>query len=188
MGWLRFVIFVVFVLAGCSPALISGGSDYRGQVVDADTNEPIEGAVVVIVWYKKPAVSMNGPQYFHRAEEALTDSEGRFTLNASSGIDVNPFTYVLRDPRIVIFKPGYGPFPRAHVSSKSIEEIKRAFLQGGAVIRLPKLKNKEDLRKYSDPGDLMISSLVPYDKIPELTRLINRQRAVLGFPPIGGNR
>src|SRR5262245_57878953 len=119
--------------------LVNGaeGEFYRGTVVDAETGEPLAGAAVVGVWFTKPYLSMDGPQYSHKGTEVLTDAEGRFSIDASPGTDWNPFTFVVKDPWIVIFKPGYGPLTRAYPRGlqRLFEELKK-----GTTVRLPKLK------------------------------------------------
>lgn len=181
------VVFIPIVLTGLLTIAAPGAAaeTYHGTVVDAETNAPLEGAVVVVVWHRKPIVTMDGPQYFHKAVEALTDAEGKFAVDASPGIDWNPFTYVLKEPRIVIFKPGYGPFPVGHLSTKSVKELKEAMLTEGATIALPKLKTKKELREFTSPVDMRISTLVPDERIPKLMRLINMQRRSLGLQPEG---
>lgn len=183
------MVFIPVVLTGLLTIAVprAAAETYRGTVVDAETKAPLEGAVVVVVWHRKPIVTMDGPQYFHKAVEALTDAEGKFTVDASPGIDWNPFTYVLKDPWIAIFKPGYGAFPLAHVKTQSVRELKEAMLTEGATIALPKLKTKEELRKFTDTGGILISPLVPDDRIPNLRRLINVQRRSLGLQPIPGS-
>ena len=178
---------------------------YHGVVVDADTKVPLEGAVVVVIWYRKPLVSMDGPQYFHRAAEVLTDAEGRFSVNASPGIDWNPFTYVVKEPRTVVFKPGYGPFPVAHVSPRSVSRFGQAHkldlaelnaeLLNGTVVELPKLKTEEEVRTFTKPGDMWFSfcvgasrfHCVPPERIPNFMRLINIQRKSANLDPFAGD-
>ena len=128
---------------------------------------------------------MDGPEYFHQAKEVLTDAEGKFSVNASPGIDWDPFTFVLKDPSIAIFKPGYAPFPVGHLKETSIKQTEKALLEIGAVIKLPRLKTKEEMRKFTTPGDMWISTIVPYERIPNLIRLINIQSKNLGLQPIG---
>ncbi|MGH7407066.1 MAG: carboxypeptidase-like regulatory domain-containing protein, partial [Candidatus Methylomirabilales bacterium] len=169
------VLLIPMVLTGLLTiaAPRAAAETYHGTVVDAETKAPLEGAVVVVVWHRKPIVTMNGPQYFHKAVEVLTDAAGKFAVDASPGIDWNPFTYVLKEPLIVIFMPGYGPFPWAHVKTKSVRELKEAIRTEGATIALPKLKSKEDLRKFSSIGSLLLDPLIPDDRIPNLMRLLN---------------
>jgi hypothetical protein len=179
------------LLVACSS---SRGAAYHGKVVDAETGEPIEGAVVVVAWHKKPFLAMDGPQYFHNAREVLTDAGGKFSVDASPGIDWNPLTYVVKPPWIAIFKPGYGPFPIGHVREVSIEETKQTLLEKGAVIKLPRLRIEDELRKYVSPSDLLFFSTchpslpegqcVPLERIPNLLRLTNVQAKTLGLQPL----
>lgn len=186
MRKLRFLFIVLSLMWACSPLASSSdkGLAYHGKVVDAETGEPIEGAVVVVVWYKKPHVTMDGPTYFHNAKEVLTNGEGIFSIDSSPGIDWSPFTYVREEPRIVIFKPGYGPFPRAHVREMSIEQTKNRLLKEGAVIKLPRIKSKEELRKFTSPERLGLLSVVPYEQIPTLIKLLNVQANSVGLQPL----
>lgn len=166
-----------------------GAEAYRGTVIDAETKAPLEGAVVVVIWYKKPLISMDGPQYFHKATEALTDAEGKFAVDASPGMNWNPFRRVLKDPEIypdiTIFMPGYGPFPEAQVSPASETEAKQAMLGEGAVVELPKLKTREDLVRSANIPCCGVSAFVPSQRIPNLLRLVNVQRNSLGLGPVG---
>jgi hypothetical protein len=176
-----------------------GAASYQGTVVDAETNAPLEGAVVVVIWYKKPLITMDGPLYFHNAKEVLTDANGTFSVDAAPGINWNPFTRVMKDPNIsridpdnpgiypviVIFKPGYGPFPDAHVKPPSESETKRVMLKGGAVVALPKLKTREELVRFADMCCGVYDEVVPTERIHNLLRLINDQRESLGLKPIG---
>ena len=126
--------------------------------------------------------------------EALTDAAGKFAVDASPGIDWNPFTYVLKDPWIEIFKPGYGPFPVAHVSTKPVKELKEAFLREGPVVELPRLKAKEELLKFAypvgigncGPDKALGAHCVPDERIPKLMRLINVHRRNLNLQPLPG--
>src|ERR1043166_8866755 len=59
------MLLLVFI----SSSSVGAAPTYRGKVVDAETGEPLEGAVFVIVWMKKPMVTMDGPRYFHNARE-----------------------------------------------------------------------------------------------------------------------
>lgn len=154
---------------------------YHGKVVDAETEQPLEGSVVVVVWYKKPLISMDGPTYFHDAKEVLTDAKGEFSLDGSPAIDWNPFTYLLKQPDIVIYKPGYGPLTGAY--PRSLQNIQES-LKKGAVVKLPRLKTGEEQVRFADISPLGLTP-APFERIPLLIQLINVQRKILGFEPIG---
>jgi hypothetical protein len=186
------VLFIVILVWG-GLALVpstAGAATYQGTVIDAETKEPLEGAVVVVVWYKKPLISMNGPQYLHKATEVLTDAEGRFSIDASSGINWNPLTRVLKrpeiDPVVVIFMPGYGPFPEAQVRPKFEAKAKESMLKGGVVVELPRLKTDEELIRFTDiPCCGIHLDDVTIRHIPNLLRLINAQASSLGLGYMG---
>jgi hypothetical protein len=149
--------------------------------VDAETGQPLEGAVLVIVWDKKPFITMDGPEYFHSAKEVLTDAKGEFSVDGSPGIDLNPFTYITKNPSVAIFMPGYGPFPVGHVKEMPLGEMIKAMTGVGAVIKLPKLKTQQEMRRYTGPENLRISTGTPYEEIPNLIRLMNIQRKLAGY-------
>jgi hypothetical protein len=158
---------------------------YRGKVVDAETGEPLEGAVFVITWHKRPFITMNGPQYFHSANEGLTDGKGEFSVDGSPGVDWNPFTYIMERPHIAIFKPGYAPFPVGHLRETRQEETEQEMITGGALVKLPRLKTEQEMKQYTGPANMRIPSDVPYNEIPNLIKLINSHRKSIGFSPIG---
>ncbi len=181
--FLRYLVLLLLVvmLFSFGSASAAWAQIYRGQVVDAATGQPLEGAVFVIVWNKKPLITMDGPQYFHSAKEVLTDSKGEFSLDGSPGIDWNPFTYILDNPSIAIFMPGYGPFPTGHVKETPREEMEKAMTGTGVVIKLPKLKSEQEMRKFSGPENLRIPTTTPYEELPNLIRLINIHRKLARF-------
>jgi hypothetical protein len=157
MSLFKILLSMVLLLSGCSVSAVSGaGAVYHGQVIDAETNKPIEGAVFVVVWSKRPRVTMDGPEYFHNAKEVLTDIDGKFSVDASPGIDWDPFT-VVRERAIAIFKPGYAPYPMSHVKETTIDETNEAFRSvEGVVIKLPRLRNKRNLEEFTGPIDMLL--------------------------------
>jgi hypothetical protein len=54
---------------------------------------------------------------FQSAQETLTDTDGKFSLEAAPGIDWNLFT-VLKEPDVLIFKPGYGPLAKRDLGTE----------------------------------------------------------------------
>src|SRR2546422_6571101 len=74
---------------------------YRGVVVDVETNERLAGVVVVVLWQKKPIICMDCPLYFHNVKEDVTDVNGGFYIDASPGINFNPFTRVVDPPSVI---------------------------------------------------------------------------------------
>jgi hypothetical protein len=106
-----FVFIVAFVLI-ISLAQISQATglyskpEFRGRVIDAETKAPIEGAVVVVLYFKRPIIGgPGGPNsYVFKAKETLTDSKGEFFFPSYSSVIL--FT---EDAGVdfIFFKPGY---------------------------------------------------------------------------------
>lgn len=163
---------------------------YQGRVVDADTMEPIEGAVVLVEWYKR---RMTSP-VFYDAEEVLTDSKGQFYIPKKWSW--SPWTNLVLDSSIIIFKAGYG-----HVDLSSYrpdltelaeqlkkytpEEIKRMgpewyfniqFENDLPIFMLKKLTTKQERfenKPYTGP--------VPHNKKQLLMQEINKELKALGL-------
>lgn len=121
----KYILIIVVILLSMfvisTIALSSGGwiiyyeSAFEGKVIDAETKEPIEGAVVVAI-YK---VSVYG--FFHSGsagvdvQETLTNSNGEFHISSNIFFYPWPFSGGERT-RFIIFKPGYGPYPGYNTS------------------------------------------------------------------------
>jgi hypothetical protein len=95
---------------------IFGNFTYRGKVVDADTLQPIQGAVVVAKWEKCwPGIGAGGLCDFSKAKEALTDANGEWSIKGPKGIKQISLSrmilgYVIHwteGPRFMVYKPGY---------------------------------------------------------------------------------
>lgn len=80
--------------------------DVHGTVIDEETGQPIEGALVVAVWSLETIARR--PAGFLHAQETLTDRQGRYSIRGFSR-KRRPFLSWFReqDPRIMVFKYGY---------------------------------------------------------------------------------
>jgi hypothetical protein len=164
---------------------------YHGRVVDAETGAPVADAVLVVVWWTRAYIGFVElpPRDFHQAMEALTEADGKFSLDAAPRINWNPLTYVDSPPTIVIYKPGYRPLMNATANTmgfRTMSDVVEA-LKKGAVIRLAKPNTQEETIRYTGVGSL-IGVEVPMEKVPNLTRLVNIHRKLVGlttfFPEI----
>jgi hypothetical protein len=152
---------------------------YRGQVVDAETKAPLAGAVVVARWLRDRIHPLHSVAETYAVRETLTDPEGRFVLDARDVEEGAPRqTY---HPEFLIFMPGYGSFPRRHVSPKGFTG--GIFERTGAVIELPRLVDREQRRRHL----LLVSphsySEKPFKDLPELMRRINEESNAIGMSP-----
>jgi hypothetical protein len=180
MKFLPSLLAVAVIWTGWNlPAVRVFGSDvYHGTVVDEETGEPLEGASVTVIWYRTPIIQLEGSLYFQNAQETLTDAKGNFSLEVAPGIDWSPFTTLVKEHAVVIYKPGYVPFAPGHIPKEFREytDLVAAFKKG-VTIKLARLKTKEELIRYTT----LIIVRVPPEKIPNLTRNINIQRKMAGL-------
>ena len=86
-------ILFLFMMVGCEGTI-------TGIVVDAETGQPIEGAVILVEWTK--AKGLPGMTYTesHKVVEVVTDKEGKASIE---GV-LSP---MVSAPRITVYKKGY---------------------------------------------------------------------------------
>jgi len=105
----RLTLFALLCSAtcGCAPPFYFGKS-IHGRVVDAQTNQPLPGAVVVALWELDKFISGTGPVL--TAQETTADSTGAFTI-PGWGPKFRPcLTRLLNnDPTLFVFRAGYEP-------------------------------------------------------------------------------
>jgi len=181
------------VLASCAP--VAGQNDeylggktlgpYVGQVVDAETRAPIEGAVVVASWWRDRVWPGATISERYAAREVLTDREGRFVLDATQLEEYAPGGTL--HPRFTVFFPGYAAFP-PRIGSTGIAFSKGGFLTGdfsprGALIGLPRIKTQAERRDHVTTLNPFSLSQRPFRELPEFMRLINRESTSVGLEP-----
>jgi hypothetical protein len=163
---------VLLLSLGYSPSLLADGP-YHGRVIDKETKQPIEGAAVVAIWWKETAMIGHPIQSVHDAQEALTDKDGNFTILGASTISLNPFSRIW-EPKFTIFKPGYEVF--GTYGGRRLEPREE---DGQTVVQLRQLTTREE--RLKNLREVSISSRVPKEKYPNLTKLKNTERKNLGL-------
>lgn len=145
MKWKILGLFFILVCLATSPAcsapLTYSAKEIHGQIVDAETNQPIEGGVVVAQW----VLFHIGPGHGgHKSRihihETVTDNNGNYTIPAWGPKVRPPMTELHeRDPQILIFKNGYEPLglSNAVVSTVRPDSV-RVSEWDGKVIQLKK--------------------------------------------------
>src|SRR5437867_1950966 len=90
--WVLLAFIVLFSF--CTYRFLTGllTDVYHGRVVEEEGGTPLAGAAVTVVWYRTPAIQMEGSLYFLSAQETTTDADGRFSLQVSPGLDWDPTT------------------------------------------------------------------------------------------------
>jgi len=168
---------LLVLVASCGHLLYADGP-YRGRVLDAETKQPIEGAAVMAVWWKRspaphPIISL------YDAQETLTDANGNFTIPGIVGGSLNPLAKI-REPLFTIFKPGYAAYGGWSIKPISLPDTVQLYEEEGrTVVALRRLATREERirnldRIYPDPH-------VPEAKYPNLIRLQTLEEANLGL-------
>jgi len=107
----KFIIFFILAIVLLSTVTACGGwpfyykPEFRGRVIDAETKAPIEGAVVVVLYWKSYLIRIVGSHSaILNARETLTDKNGDFYFPSCMGFI--PFSR--QEPaQFIIYKPGY---------------------------------------------------------------------------------
>jgi hypothetical protein len=189
------VIFMIFFLstqiAGAGSGwLIYHERSFKGSVIDAETKEPIEGAVVVAQYHS----NVLGPTGSHTTlidvQEALTKSKGEFFIPPKTRI-IYPLS-VGDDTSFLIWKPGYKPeeiwdgifFTRepGTIGNRPIHTEKGLELKPVrlGIVELTKLMTKEE-RRGAIPTRIGEGS--DFKKQKRFINLINEERRLFGFEP-----
>ena len=93
-------VLLLLLLSGC--AVTNKFGPYMGKVVDAETEKPIEGAVVFMKCGSLSPTLAGSQYHYIDAKEVLTDSKGEFNIE----LRVNTFQpgHVWEYPKFIIFK------------------------------------------------------------------------------------
>jgi hypothetical protein len=188
-GLLLLILCLVAVGARVPGAEAAG--PWRGQVVDLETGQPLEGVVVVAVWEKVSPGVMHPRRDFEDVDEVVTDSDGRFVIPARRVTTLNPFVNI-EGPTLVMFKPGYGRWgfrgEYEWLKRYSMEEqdariakAREEFESTGAQFELPRLKTPEERRNFLSHVASPFS--VPPARIPRLSVAIDEEELFLGIKP-----
>ena len=82
---------------------------YEGQIIDYETNEPIEGASVIATYQcETTTIIDSSATAVVNVREAVTDGEGKFYLPSHTAL-IPPAISWGGDTDFIIFKPGYYP-------------------------------------------------------------------------------
>jgi hypothetical protein len=102
---------------------------FRGKVIDFDTKQPIEGAVVVASWDEETPTLAGPSTRYKDVKETLTDKNGEWSMVGPKGKSYDPYPYVslilgiyyTKHPDFIIFKPGYESHDRMKWSLQSFD-------------------------------------------------------------------
>lgn len=144
---------------------------YYGIVLDLETSEPIEGAVVLVYFVTKLMTLAGDVHQFVDSQETMTDKNGEFHIESDRVFTFRFLNSWDKDCSVKIFKPGYGVYHdypgivRIYSPWYSIPSSKYITIK---LHRLHTFEERHNNLYYILPG------LVPNDK---QTQLHNQERA-----------
>jgi hypothetical protein len=181
------LIALMFSMLLPMPLCAEAAGPWQAQVVGADSEQPLEG-VVVLAWWTRNVRSFGGPSEDYRdSQEVLTGRDGRFTIESRWFFSLNPLVF-FRGPFVAMFKSGYGDYGwPGYAGSETWPKEKRKALQteaqllqlDGIVLEMPALSTGEQREEYLKHLSGRISG-VPLDKRPLMQRAVMEERKALG--------
>lgn len=169
----------MILLSGCFHRLVAYDGTYRGRIVDAETREPLEGVVVLGVWYTETPSPGGGVMSYYDAREAVTDKNGEFSISGQGLLVVSN----LLPMRPIIFKAGYEylQFSWDILKEGQVHGMKVTWDGKIPVIPLRKLlpeERRNDL--YVPPGP---PSDAPFEKVKHYLKEVDKYRIERGWKP-----
>lgn len=179
---------------------------FKGKVIDAETKEPIEGAVVVVTYSKTTHFPPEAQSSTINVREILTDKNGEFYISSYTAI-IQPLSTESM-ANFIIFKPGYGSFPAYQTAPAGIAPVDqqeyfskdigregelelwvkeekgpelREFKVTFGVVELPRLKTREE--RLNSLRSANLHDEVPWKAIKKLMHSINEEYKSLGITP-----
>ncbi len=152
-------MFLLIISFYAFPPPLKASGPWKGQVVDAETKQPLQGVVVLAVWHKYWPDFDGLPAFgYVDSEQVITDKDGRFTIKARSFIPSDPI--VMEEPEFHFLKPGYGRWRfqgedawlKLDVRERKLpyQEAGRHFEDKGVVIELLPRKMREEGVQFSE--------------------------------------
>ena len=191
---MRMLILSVLLIAFTTATSEAGWLIYHmpalnGQILDIETKQPIEGAVVVVE-YQKATMGLGAGSISSviNVSETLTDKNGNFHIPSYTTF-IQPFSWQV--PTImIIYKPGYASLElgKDYFTGKETEEEEGSWpgpdfkglkyrIHGLGIVEIPKLKTWEQ-RWKSMPSPV---TDIDYKDQKLLIQLLNEENKNLGF-------
>jgi hypothetical protein len=145
---------------------------FQGEIVDADTGQPIEGAVVVVAWTHTSNFFQDG-RHEVDAREAVTDAQGRWEIPErpmppwEGGI-----ASALR--RFYVFAPGHEVVDRRGTPSNQYQ-----YQRETTVTTMRRLTTREARCKFVFGLEIALPSTTVGEKTPRYFAAIEREREFL---------
>lgn len=163
-------------------------SAFQGKVIDAETKEPIEGAVVVAIYNVREYGIAESGSSTADAKEVLTDKSGSFYIPPHTFLHIYPFAKGATTT-FIVFKAGYASISELNLTDILATDIGKEiespwiynqdlkFIFAPRLIGLPRVSNREE-RLKAIPGSPGFTSS---KELPLLYKAINEENKNFGL-------
>lgn len=186
-------IVLGLALAAAGPiSTAAAEGPWRGQVLDAESRQPLDGVVVLAYWYRYRfhpvhlVVGHQAPEFFD-AVETVTGAQGRWEIAKKSF----PVFANIGGPFFQYYKPGYARWryagqdtaewhqlPGAEQMRRAKEMALAVWTEEGGKVELLPARSREEQVKMEYP------TLIPMARTPLSLGAINSARTAVGLSPI----
>ena len=168
------ISIVLLVCTGCVSTLRVDGP-YEGKVVDAETGQPIVGAVVHGTWYKAHPGPGGASHTYYDSYEMLTGKNGEFSIPGQGLLVLS----MIEEMDVTIFKAGYEQItPNVWRGLKSYRLRDKIVWDGNrATFRLKRLSMEERRKRF-----ISIPVSEPDNKLKLIWIENNKENTELGLP------
>ena len=189
IGGVVLVCLVIMIPYACSRDWT-----FRGKVIDYDTKEPIEGAVVVAEWLEARATIAGESTRYRDVKETLTDKNGEWVIVGPKGrrYDPVPFWsfitgihYTLH-PGFIIFKPGYEVssfMSHTRVSFTARVYVDKKYNLEGIVLTLREIEDEYIRRIDKEIPEKRIPYRVPFIPMKDPERRLRNLEIPFDYDP-----
>jgi hypothetical protein len=175
-------ILGILLVSGCAYGIRYEGP-YSGRIIDADTRKPIEGVVVLGVWYREIVTPGGATHNYYDAKETVTDKNGDFTIAGQGLLILSNVIPV----DVLIFKAGYeylkSPWESLKRSEYLIKKMKIKWEGNKVTIPLKEL-TMEGRKRRGTPS----RPNIPITIMELMTQEINKERLAQGLKPFPNER
>lgn len=135
---------------------LSHAATFKGKVIDADSKEPIEGAVILVEWTMDKGLPGLSHSESYKVVEVVTDKEGKFEV---SGV-LNP---LVDQPHITIYKKGFVAWNNEYIFPDYTKRDDFKWTEN-SVFRLGHFKPEYSYDAHVSFINITIRSTIAYEK------------------------